>query len=185
MGKFGHPVCFGSRRPQVRILVGRLSGRSGFESRSSSRASRPGGGVTAARPRLRLKLNWLSTGLPSRGTGFESLQALNTTFAGADLALVAREGRVGTDRWLHASEAPVGERRPRKTEQVGSTPTTGSLAAEAQYGRAPTWYVGGRGFNSHSWLCVVVAQLAERDLAKVEAAGSSPVHHSMRLKLRW
>ena len=47
--------------------------------------------------------------------------------------------------------SPV-ERRPGTTEVVGSTPTRGSH--------------------------VVVAQLVERDLAKVEAAGSSPVHHS-------
>ena len=50
------------------------------------------------------------------------------------------------------------ERRPGTSEGVGSTPTRGSA---------------------------VVAQLAERDLARVEAAGSSPVHHPMRLKLRW
>ena len=35
------------------------------------------------------------------------------------------------------------------------------------------------GFDSHVRLCVAVAQLAERDLAKVEAAGSSPGRHSV------
>lgn len=56
------------------------------------------------------------------------------------------------------------------------------LAPLAQVGRAFPWYGRGRRFDSDTGLAsksVVVAQLVERHLAKVQAAGSSPVHHSL------
>ena len=63
--------------------------------------------------------------------------------------------------------------------RICATCTDGDVA---QSGRASPWHGEGRGFDSRR-LHVDVAQLAERDLAKVEAAGSNPVTHSMYILL--
>ena len=65
---------------------------------------------------------------------------------------------------------PGGEQRPCRHH-----------AFVAQQVRAPPRYGGDRPFESDRRLCVSVAQLAARNLAEVEAAGSIPVAHSKPL----
>ena len=52
--------------------------------------------------------------------------------------------------------------------------------------RTPPCHGGGRGFESHRsrHFFAVLAQLVERNLAKVEVAGSSPVYRSIKILIR-
>ena len=52
--------------------------------------------------------------------------------------------------------------------------------------RTPPCHGGGRGFESHRsrHLFAVLAHLVERNLAKVEVAGSSPVYRSIKILIR-
>jgi hypothetical protein len=75
-----------------------------------------------------------------------------------------------------ASEAPVGVRRPRKTERVGSTPTAGSTGLKCSGGTRPCH--GRRAGSSPVSPSVSVAQTEERLPEEQEVGGSSPSWHT-------
>ena len=95
----------------------------------------------------------------------------------------------------HGSLAQLGEHLPYKQRVIGSSPivsTTFQGESLDSYGlvvqlvRTPPCHGGGRGFESHRsrHFFAVLAHLVERNLAKVEVAGSSPVYRSIKILIR-
>ena len=86
----------------------------------------------------------------------------------------------------HGSLAQLGEHLPYKQRVIGSSPIVSTNGLVVQLVRTPPCHGGGRGFESHRsrHFFAVLAHLVERNLAKVEVAGSSPVYRSIEIVLQ-
>ena len=82
------------------------------------------------------------------------------------------------------SIAQLGEHLPYKQRVIGSSPIVPTNGPVVQLVRTLACHARGRGFESHPGrhfrYNADLAHLVERDLAKVEVAGSSPVIRSRK-----